>query len=111
MMVMGLIFFTGTAIIQEGSSFAPLLLKAVSDKYVLLPVIYLSLLSSVVAFVMLNYSVTYLDAAKVTVFSNIIPVVSLIAGVLVLDEPFSASYLAGVVLILLGVYKVNSIQN
>lgn len=111
MMVMGLIFFTGTAIIQEGSSFAPLLLKAVSDKYVLLPVIYLSLLSSVVAFVMLNYSVTYLDAAKVTVFSNIIPVVSLIAGVLVLGEPFSASYLAGVVLILLGVYKVNSIQN
>ncbi len=60
------------------------------------------------AFGLLNYSVTYLDAATATVFSNIIPVVSLLAGVLMLGEPFSAAYLLGVVLILLGVYKVNA---
>ena len=108
MMVMGFIFFSIAAAIQEGRDFVPLLLGAISDKFVLLPVLYLSLLSSVVAFGMLNYSVTYLDAAKVTVFSNIIPVVSLVAGVFVLGEPFSAAYLLGVVLILLGVYKVNS---
>ncbi len=108
MMVMGFAFFSITAAVQEGGDYVPLLLGAVSDRFVLLPVLYLSLLSSVVAFGMLNYSVTYLDAAKVTVFSNIIPVISLVAGVLVLGEPFSAVYLIGVVLILLGVYKVNA---
>ena len=75
MMVMGFVFFTAAGIVMEGGDFAPLMLKAASDRFVLLPVLYLSLLSSVVAFGMLNYSVTYLDAAKVTVFSNIIPVV------------------------------------
>ena len=111
MMVMGFIFFSIAAAVQEGRSFAPLVLEAVSDKRVLLPVVYLSLLSSVVAFGLLNYSVTYLDAATATVFSNIIPVVSLLAGVLMLGEPFSAAYLLGVVLILLGVYKVSTIKD
>ena len=111
MMIMGFVFFSFTAAVQEGREFAPLLFKALSDKYVLLPVIYLSLLSSVAAFGLLNYSVTYLDAATATVFSNIIPVVSLLAGVLILGEPFSMAYLAGIVLILLGVYKVNAVTS
>lgn len=111
MMVMGFVFFTCTAAVHEGGAFVRLMLEAASDKYVVLPVIYLSLLSSVAAFGMLNYSVTYLDAAKVTVFSNIIPVVSLLAGVLVLGEPFSATYLAGIILILLGVYKVSTMKD
>lgn len=110
-MVMGFIFYTGMALIQEGSGFFPLLCSSAADRYVILPVIYLSVISSVFAFVLQNYSVTYLDASKVTVFSNIVPVVSLIAGVLVLGEPFSAVYLIGIVLILLGVYKVNTATN
>ena len=108
MMIMGFVFFTAAGGVLEGREFAPRVLEAVSDRYVILPVLYLSLASSVLAFVMLNYSITYLDAAKVTVFSNIIPVISLLAGVLVLGEPFSAISLIGVALILLGVYKVNA---
>ena len=111
MMAMGFVFFTITGIVQEGTAFAPLLLKAASDKYVLLPVLYLSIASSVLAFMLLNYSVTYLDAAKATVFTNIIPVISLLAGVLILGEPFSAVYLIGIILILAGVYKVNTAKS
>jgi len=110
-MTMGFIFYTGMALVQEGSGFIPLLCSSAADKYVLLPVLYLSVISSVFAFVLQNYSVTYLDAAKVTVFSNVVPVVSLLAGVLILGEPFSAVYLVGIVLILLGVYKVNAVSN
>ncbi len=108
MMVMGFIFFTASAIVLEGRDFAPQLLNAVTDRYVMLPVLYLSLASSVMAFAMLNYAVTYLDAARATVFTNLIPVISLLAGVLILGEPFSAAYLLGIVLILAGVYKVNT---
>ena len=108
-LIFGLSFMASRIALEHTSSAIMLSLRfGASVLIMLLPVLYLSLLSSVVAFGMLNYSVTYLDAAKVTVFSNIIPVVSLVAGVLVLGEPFSAVYLVGVVLILLGVYKVNA---
>jgi len=107
-MVMGFVFYTLMAVVQEKGEFLPLLCRSATDKYVMLPVIYLSLISSVLAFVLQNYAITYLDAAKMTVFSNIVPVVSLAAGVLVLGEPFSGIYLVGIVLILVGVYKVNT---
>ncbi len=111
MMVMGFVFFTATGFVIEGGAFAPMMVEAAADKYVILPVLYLSLASSVLAFLMLNYSVTYLDAAKATVFTNLIPVISLLAGVLILGEPFTAAYLIGIILILTGVYKVNTTGN
>ena len=111
MMLMGFVFFTASAIVLEGREFAPMLTAAVTDRYVILPVLYLSVASSVLAFLMLNYSVTYIDAAKATVFTNLIPVISTLAGVLILGEPFSAVYLIGIILILVGVYKVNAAAN
>lgn len=111
MMLMGFVFFAVSGIAVEGRGFASMLAEAAADKYVILPVLYLSIASSVLAFLMLNYSVTYLDASKATVFTNLIPVISLLAGVLILGEPFSAVYLLGIALILAGVYKVNSAAN
>lgn len=74
----------------------------------MLPVAYLAVLSSVAAFLLQNYAVTYLELAKITVFENIIPVISVAAGVLFLGEPFSVIQLAGVALILIGVWKVTT---
>lgn len=108
MMLMGFVFFTAAGIVLEGGEFVSQVAEAVVDKHVILPVLYLSVASSVLAFLMLNYSVTYLDAAKATVFTNLIPIISLLAGVLILGEPFSAVYLIGIALILVGVYKVNA---
>ena len=55
----------------------------------------------------MNYAMTYLEVNRVVVFANITPVVSVIAGVLFLGEPFSAIFLVGIILILLGVYMVS----
>lgn len=108
MMVTGFVFFVSKAVISAGSEFVPLLTSALTDKYVLLPIAYLAALSSVVAFMMQNYAVTYLDLATTTVFENIIPIISVFAGVLFLGEPFSVVQLAGILLILLGVWKVTT---
>ena len=81
--------------------------SAVTDPNVLLPVLYLSVLSSVVAFFCQNYATPYLDATRVNVFSNITPVVSVLVGALLLHEPFSLIHIPGIALILLGVYMVN----
>ena len=109
-MLMGFIFYAAVGLVQEGIGFISVFTQAASDRYVLLPVLFLSVISSVIAFMLQNYSVTYLDAAKVTVFSNMVPIVSLLAGVLLLGEPFSAVYLIGIALILIGVYKANTVN-
>ncbi|MBE6041412.1 MAG: DMT family transporter [Clostridiales bacterium] len=108
MMVMGFVFFIGKAIIQEGSEFIPLFIKSSCDPGVMLPVLYLSVISSVAAFLLQNFAITYLDIATATVFENIIPIISVVAGVLILHEPFSAVQFIGIVLILLGVWKVST---
>ena len=109
-MLMGFIFYASVGLVQEGSGLVQVFTEAATDRYVLLPVLFLSVISSVIAFMLQNYSVTHLDAAKVTVFSNMVPIVSLLAGVLLLGEPFSAVYLIGIALILVGVYKANTVK-
>ena len=106
-MLMDSLFFTVSAAIESGSGYPTALRAAVTDPGVFLPVLYLSVLSSVVAFFCQNYATTYLDATRVNVFSNITPVVSVIVGALLLHEPFSLIHIPGILLILLGVYMVN----
>lgn len=108
MVIMGFICFTIQGALIEGPDLVPLVAKGFADPGVMLPVAYLSVLSSVIAFMLQNYAVTYLDLTKITVFENIIPVISVAAGVIFLKEPFSAIQLLGVALILLGVWKVTT---
>ncbi|KJS66419.1 MAG: hypothetical protein JL50_11735 [Peptococcaceae bacterium BICA1-7] len=68
---------------------------------------YLGLLSSVGAFFLLNFSLSRLPASRVAVFLNLIPVVSLLAGVTFYGERLGISQLAGCGLILLGVWGTN----
>ena len=108
MMFLGWVCFTVQAAVTHGKDFIPLMKSGLTDLNVMLPILYLSVISSVVAFMLQNYSVTYLELARITVFENVIPVISVAAGVLLLGEPFSPVQLAGMALILLGVYKVTT---
>lgn len=111
MMVMGFVYFTGSAIIKEGSEFVPQFAAGLTSSGVMLPILYLSVISSVGAFFLQNYAISILDVATATVFENIIPIVSVAAGVIFLREPFSVIQLAGIVLILLGVWKVSTTEH
>ena len=108
MMVTGFVFFTASAVVKDGADFIPMLKAGLTDRNVMLPILYLAVLSSVAAFMMQNYAVTYIDLAKITVFENIIPLISVAAGVILLKEPFSVWQLTGMILILLGVWKVTT---
>jgi len=76
-----------------------------------LPVItgllYLGILSSVVAFFLLNYVLSRLSASRASVFLNLVPVVSVLAGVIFLDEVLGIRQLAGGLLIVMGVWGTN----
>lgn len=68
---------------------------------------YLSVLSSIGAFMLYNYSTTVISTVRSASFSNIITVVSVLAGILILQETLSVAQLICCVLIVVGVFGVN----
>lgn len=71
-------------------------------------IFYLAVVSSVAAFLLYNYSTTLISATRAASFSNIITVVTVIAGVTVLHEHFTPVQYILCAFIILGVWGVNS---
>lgn len=70
----------------------------------LIPIIYLGIFSSIVAFFMVNYSISKMPVTQFSVFGNLVTLVSIFAGVFILKEDFFWYHIVGTVLILLGVW-------
>jgi drug/metabolite transporter (DMT)-like permease len=108
MMGTGAVFFNAASIIQHiingslGSYFAPLT-KANFD----ISIFYLGILSSIIAFFLLNFALSKIEASKTTVFTNLTTIVSILAGVIFLHERFHYYHLIGSMLILVGVWGTN----
>lgn len=73
-------------------------------------IFYLGVVSSVVAFILLNYANTHLPVAKTTVFSNLTTIVSVIAGAIFLKESFTWQTALATVMIVAGVWGVQMLQ-
>ena len=71
-------------------------------------VLYLGALSSVVAFFLVNFSLSRVKASQSAVFSNLTTVISVAAGVAFRGEAFGLPELLGSVLIVLGVFGTNA---
>lgn len=82
-------------------------LTALSNEKFLLSILYLSVLSSVTAFMLYNYSTAKISLIQSSSFSNIIPVVTVVAGVLILKESFNLLEYLLCFIIILGVWGVN----
>ena len=68
---------------------------------------YLAIVSSIVAFMLYNYATTKISAVRAASFSNIITVVSVLAGIFIMNEQLSIPQLICCALIILGVWGVN----
>lgn len=82
-------------------------LSAFSDLSILPDLFYLGVISSVGAFFLMNYSLSKLEASKTAVFINLIPVVSVVAGVTLRGEKFYLLQFFGALLILAGIWGAN----
>ncbi len=106
MMVTGAVVFNLIAIAQHlaagqlASYFSPLSL-------VWPAVAYLGLLSSVLAFFLINFSLTRLTAPQSAVFANLVTVIAVAAGVLLRGENFFWYHALGASAIILGVWGTN----
>ena len=80
---------------------------ALGDSSFIIAVLFLSLASSVCAYMLCNYALARLPVARMTIFNNVSTVVSVVAGVLVMGDPFMLTSVIAFVLILAGVWGVN----
>lgn len=105
MTVIGLVIFVLIAFMQNLENPIELVIHFLDRQY-FASVLYLGLISSVLAFILLNYANTYLPVAKTTVFANITTVVSVFAGIIFLDEKLSFITVICAIMIITGVWGV-----
>lgn len=89
--------------------FIPLVLNEVDTWHIIsgsgiANLLYLALFCSALAYYLYNVAVTNLGATFSSMFLNLIPVVSIIGGVLVLHERISAFQIAGMLLIMVSLF-------
>lgn len=70
-------------------------------------IVYLSCVSSVGAFLLLNKALDVLPVARSLVFANVTTVISVLAGVFILHEHFTPVQIVGIAMVLIGIYGVN----
>ena len=105
MMLVGASVFAGLAVGRCGGDWQQLTAPLKTASF-LWAILYLAGFSSVVAFLMLNFANTGLPVAKATIFCNVTTVISLLAGVIFLGEPFGWLQLLASVVIVIGVWGV-----
>lgn len=107
MFVVGMVVFIPVALISAGGLTSPdILLPAQSGSF-WLAVLYLGVLSSGVGYGLLNFANSHLTVTESSLFSNVVTVVSVLAGVLLLKEDFTLLQCVGMVLILACVFVAN----
>lgn len=108
MMGMGAVFFNFVSISNHIRAntltqyFSPL-----KNITFLISIAYLGILSSIIAFFLINFTLSKIEASKAAIFANLSTIVSIIAGVVLLHESFKIYHIIGSIFILLGVWGTN----
>lgn len=105
MMGMGALVFSALAVIECRQDVSLLLAPLQSTPF-LLSMLYLSLLSSILAFLCLNFAATTLPVRKTTAFCNMTTVISMFAGAVFLGESVNFVSILAATLIIFSVIGV-----
>jgi drug/metabolite transporter (DMT)-like permease len=107
MFLVGFVGFNLTAVLSLREKFVPLLIGSVAEPKFIISIIYLAIISSVLAFLLYNFATTNITAIEASSFSNIITVVTVLAGVIILKEEMTLTGFLLCFIIILGVWGVN----
>ncbi len=107
MFLVGTVGFNTIALAGLRGNYCTELVSAVSSIEFWGAIIYLSVASSIIAFMLYNYSTSVITPVRSASFSNLITVVSVLAGLLILKESMSIPQLICCGLIIVGVFGVN----
>lgn len=82
------------------------IIEPINNYNFIFPVLYLGMISSVIAFILVNVANTNLPVSQGTIFSCISTVVSVLAGLIILKEDVNVLTIISTIIILVGVYFV-----
>lgn len=105
----GSAFYIIFAAIQCYGHYDTLVFTALSTPTFWYSILYLSVMSSVVAFLLLNFGSAYISVSKASIFANFTTVISILCGVLILKESFTIQQVVGALIIIVSVY-ISSIK-
>jgi len=104
MFAIGSVTYVIAALVQCAGQYDTLILPVVSSVQFWGGMIYLSVFSSVAAFMALNFGSSYIPVSQASIFANLTTVISIVAGVVVLHEAFTLPQVIGAAMILISVY-------
>ena len=105
---MGTAIYVIYALLECKGRYSELILPAISAPAFWGCIIYLSIISSVIAFLLLNYGSSYVSVSEASIFANLTTVISIAAGVLFVNEIFTVWQMIGAVVIVGSVYISSS---
>lgn len=101
----GAVFFLLLALIEHRGNLMQMVTPLANMNFVL-AILYLAVFGSVIGYTLFNYAVANAPTAKVVVLCNLTTVVSVVAGVVILKEPFTLISAAAILLVLIGIWGV-----
>lgn len=107
MFTVGFVFFTGLAFLQYRGETVPMLVDALSRREFVVSALYLGVVASVVAYMLANYSLAQLPVTRSTIFGSFSTIVSVLAGIIVMGDPFTPVSAVAFAMIMAGVWGVN----
>lgn len=107
MMWIGALFFTLLYVIQRIATGATGSFHNIFTMEGAIPLLYLGLFCSIGAYFLLNYMLSKLPVARAAVFSNLVTIVAVLAGIIYYGETFRWYEAAGGLLIIAGVWGTN----
>ena len=110
MFALGSLVYTVFSLVQCRGQYSELIFSALAQPQFIISVLYLSVVSSVTAFICLNYGTVRVTVSEASIFANLTTVISIIAGVVFLHEVFTPFQIVGAVIILISVFFANRQQ-
>lgn len=104
MFASGSLVYIMLALFECRGRYAELILPAVSNPAFWGCILYLSIVSSVIAFLILNFGSSYVSVSEASIFANLTTVISIVAGVVFVNETFTLWQVAGAIIIIGSVY-------
>jgi len=104
MFAIGSVTYVIAALVQCAGHYDTMIIPAVTSIQFWGGMIYLSVFSSVAAFMALNFGSSYIPVSQASIFANLTTVISIVAGVVILHERFTIQQVVGAIVILASVY-------
>jgi len=105
MVLMGAVVFPIWAIVENRQDLSALTAPLQVPGFVV-SILFLSIFSTVTAYLIMNFASSVLPAARFSVFTNLATIFTIMAGVLILHEPFLPIVIPSTVMIVVGVWGV-----